>query len=261
MFNALTIPQSVYRYRWLVYELVLRDLRLRYRGSVLGLAWTLLNPLIFTGIYTLVFGAFLHVGIEHYPVYLLAGLAPWMWFSGALQQGTTALVDGRMYVGKTIFPIEVLVLVPVLSHGWNFVCTVPIVLLAAALFKIHLTWALAALPLLALIEFFIIYALALLAASLYVFYRDVQQLVGYVLTAMIFMLPIFYGIRSVPPSFAFLMRGNPLAAVIVAFQDAIYRGQSPGLDALLFASFFALGTLIAAFHVFNRYRESFGEFV
>jgi ABC-type polysaccharide/polyol phosphate export permease len=209
----------------------------------------------------LVFSAFLHVDIEHYPIYLLAGLMPWMWLSGALQQSTTALVDGRMYVGKTVFPIEVLVLVPVLSHGCNFICSIPVLLLFAVLFKVHLGWSLLALPLLTLIELVIVYALSLLSASLYVFYRDVQQLIGYALTAMFFMLPIFYGARAVPPSFSFLLHANPLAAMIVSYQDAIYRGQLPNLDTLLFASLFALISLAVAFGVFNRRRESFGEFV
>ena len=135
--DATAIPRGIYRYRWLVLELVLRDLRIRYRGSALGLAWTFINPLIFTCIYTLVFGVFLHTDVPNYPVYLLSALLPWTWLSGALQQSTAALVDGRMYVGKTIFPIEILVLVPVLSHGWNFLCSIPMVFLIAALFKVH----------------------------------------------------------------------------------------------------------------------------
>src|SRR5215469_3718221 len=101
--------RRLYRFRWLLVELVLRDLRLRYRGSVLGFAWTLLNPLFFMAIYTLVFSVYLRVPIPHYPLFLLSGLVPWTWFATAIQQGATAIVDGRLYVGKTTFPTEVLI--------------------------------------------------------------------------------------------------------------------------------------------------------
>jgi ABC-type polysaccharide/polyol phosphate export permease len=255
------IFQHVYRYRWLIYELVLRDVRLRYRGSVLGQAWSLMNPLLFAAIYTLVFTAFLHVDIAHYPVYLLSGLLPWTWLSGALQQSVTSLVDGRMYVGKTLFPVEILVLVPVLAHGWNFICSLPVLFVLAFFFHVHLGWSLLALPALIFIELLVVYALSLLVASFYVFYRDVQQLTGYAITAMFFMTPLFYTMRSVPASLSFLVSDNPLAAIIGAYQDAIYRDTPPSLDALLFAAFFALVASAVASGVFSRCHESFGEFV
>jgi lipopolysaccharide transport system permease protein len=139
---------ELYRARWLIYELVSRDLRLRYRGSALGFGWTLLNPLLFMGVYILVFGTFLHLGFHNFALYLLSGNLAFLWFSGALNQGTGAILAGRMYVGKTVFPTQVLILVPVLSGAVNFVLSLPILLIADVVFGQHLGWSLVYLPLL-----------------------------------------------------------------------------------------------------------------
>src|SRR5579884_1526550 len=112
--------KTIYRHRWLLYELVVRDLVLRYRGSVLGFLWTLLNPVLFMAVYTLVFSVYLRIGMEHYAVFLIAGLLPWLWFLNSAQIGTGAVVNGAMFVGKTTVPALILVLVPILSNFVNF---------------------------------------------------------------------------------------------------------------------------------------------
>ncbi len=95
---------KLYQFRWLVYELVLRNVSLRYRGSLLGFLWTFLNPILFVGIYTLVFSVYLKAGIHNFALFVLAGMVPYTCFSASVLQGTTSILDGRAYVGKTLFP-------------------------------------------------------------------------------------------------------------------------------------------------------------
>lgn len=252
---------SVFRYRWLIYELVLRDLRVRYRGSVLGLAWTLLNPLLFMGIYTLVFSVYFRVHITHYSLFLLAGLVPWTWFSGALLQATSAILDGRLYIGKTLFPTEALIIVPVLSNAVNFLLSLPILLLFALAFGVHWGAPLIMLPLLILIELIIVTALAFLAATLNVFYRDLQQLVGYLLTVFFYMTPIFYVRTMVPEKYQALILWNPLAALVAAYQAVLYSNTFPRLSDVAFALVFALFALALAVGTYRRLRESFTQYI
>ncbi len=168
--------RSVVRYRWLLYELVKRDVLVRYRGSALGFVWTLLNPIIFMLIYTLVFSIYLKSPIRLFPLYLLSGMVPWIWFQGAIAQAVTAILDGRAYVGKTLLPTELLVIVPVLSNGVNFLITAVLLVPVCMAFGVNVVWAVLFLPLLALIELCMALGFSFFVATANVFYRDLQQL-------------------------------------------------------------------------------------
>src|SRR6185312_4000007 len=179
--------RKLYRFRWLLYELVWRDLVLRYRGSVLGFAWTLLNPLLFMAVYTLVFSVYLKSGVRAYPLFLLSGMIPWLWVSTAIGQAVTSILDGRTFVGKTLLPTELLVIVPVLSNGVNFLITIALLFPISVFLGVNVGWALLFLPLLLAIELCITLGFALLAATVNVFYRDFQQIVNYLIMAFIFL--------------------------------------------------------------------------
>ena len=255
------VVATIHRFRWLTYELIYRDLRLRYRGSVLGMAWTLFNPLIFMLIYTLVFSGYMRINVERYPLYLLSGLIPWTWFSSALLQGTSALVDGRHYVGKTTFPTELLILVPVLSNGVNLVLSLPLLFIFALVMGAHLGWSLLLLPVVIFVELVVVTAFVLLTATFNVFYRDLQQLVNYFVTAMFFLTPIFYQASAVPASLRSFVVLNPFAALLGAYQSILYAGTWPRPEALLFPLIFGLALFAVALHFFEEYRELFGEYV
>lgn len=259
-----TTPQpatALFRLRWLVYELVLRDLRLRYRGSVLGFAWTLLNPLLFMAIYTLVFSVYMRENVVNYPAFLLAGIVPWQWLAGAVGQGTSSIVDGRVYVGKTLFPTGVLVLVPVVSNGVNFLLSLPVLFAFVLLLHVHLGPSLILLPVVIAIQGIMVLGATLLAATCNVFYRDVQQLIQYVITALFFMTPIFYTPNLVPARFQFLVSWNPVASLIACYHSILYAGTFPRLYDLAFSLLFSLLLLWIAKTYFEQYKETFSEYV
>ena len=260
-FGPALLPKML-RYRWLIYELVLRDLRLRYRGSVLGFTWTLLNPLLFTAVYVLIFGVFLNVGLKNYALYLLCGLLPWNWLAGAAQQGTTAIVDGRNYVGKTIFPTEALVVVPMLSNGVNFLFSLPLLGLVVLLYHVHVGWD--ALPFLCfalLVQAVNTLAVLFLLATLNVFYRDFQQLVVYLLLLLFYLAPIVYPPDRIPSPLHDILLANPFAIVIGTYQDLFYRAHAPDVAALAFALACGVVGLGIAYAIFERNKESMGEFL
>lgn len=250
---------AIYRFRWLLYELVKRDLKLRYRGSVLGIAWTLLNPILFMAVYTFVFSVIMKSTIAHYPFFLLSGLIPWMWLSGAITQSTTAILGGSVYIGKTLMPAELLVLVPVLSNGVNFLVTMLLFTLLSVGFGTNVTFALVFLPILVLLELCAVLGLSMIVAVMTVFFRDIEQIVAYILTAAFFMTPIFYERAAVPPSLQFIVSYNPLAGLIGAYQSVFYRGVPPSANDLLGSGAFAVVVLIIALAYFNGSRDALGE--
>ena len=252
---------KLYRYRWLVYEMVLRNVRLRYRGSVLGVIWTLLNPLIFMAIYTVVFSVYRSSGIHNYPLYLLSGIIPFNFFATALLQGTTGVLDGRFYVGKTLFPTVVLVVVPVLTNAVNFVISMPLVLVLALASGVHLGWSLLLLPLVFIIELFLVQAAVTILATMNVFFRDVHELVTSGVTVLFFMTPIFYQETIVPAKFFAIVTLNPLAALIESYHHILFSGTMPSFPRLGFALIVSLVGLVVANATFERYRESFSQYL
>lgn len=239
----------------------MRDLKLRYRGSVLGFAWTLINPLLFMAVYTLVFSVFLKAGINNFPLYLLSGLLPWNWLSTALQQGTGAIVDGRMYVGKTLFPTEALIVVPVASNLVNFLLSLPVFVLIAFLLHGKLGLALLALPVLIVLQCAITFGLVALLATFNVFYRDVQQLVVYVLMLLFFLTPIFYSPSVIPEAFRPLALSNPFAALVTSYHHVLFENSFPSASALIYLTLTAIVLVGVGQLVYNHSKESFGEFL
>lgn len=256
-----TSLNSIVRYRWLLYELVKYDIIQRYRGSIFGFAWTLINPVIFVAIYTLVFSIYLKTGVKDFPLYLLSGMVPWIWMSQAVSQGVSSILDGRNFVGKTLMPTEILILVPVLSNGFNFLITIALVFPITALLGVPIWWALVFLPLLALIELLMTAGFTFFAATINVFYRDVQQVVAYALLALFFLTPIFYVRFVVPPNLEWLVKFSPVAALVSTYQNVFYYGIPPNWRDLAFAGVFSVIILLLALAYFNRHRDALGEYV
>jgi ABC-type polysaccharide/polyol phosphate export permease len=251
----------LYRARWLIYELVARDVRLRYRGSVLGFAWTLLNPLLFMGVYMLVFGVFLHLGFHNYALYLLSGNLAFFWFSGSLNEGTNAILAGRMFVGKTVFPPEALILVPVLAGAVNFVFSLPILLIADIALGQRLGWGLVYLPLLMIGEAIICVGFVFFFATINVFYRDFRQLESYIVLMLFYLTPIFYRIQDIPEQYRKVILSSPIAAMITSYHDILFFNTAPNPLSVAYVFIFGVLLFVAGHAFFNRYSESFGEYL
>ena len=253
--------RTLYRFRWLVYELVVRDLVARYRGSVLGFFWTLLNPLLFMAVYTLVFSLILRVGMEHFAVYLLAGLMPFQWFSNAIFAGTSSITDGGMYVGKTVFAPAILIAVPVLSNLVNFLFSLPILLAVVLLSHVTVGWPLLALPLLLAIQAILTLGILMSLATLNVFFRDLQQLVGVLTMLLMYLTPIVYPLSMVPENYKTAILANPLTSLIAGYQDIFYYNRPPDWTNLLYALAWSAAAFYVGRLVFMYYKDAIPEYV
>jgi len=260
--DLVRLVQTVCGRRALVVELVRRQIKLRYRGTWLGFVWTLLNPLVFMVVYTLVISYFLNVRIPRFPAFLLCGLLPWtMWFAEGLTTGTSCLVDHAAFLRNAVFPSEVLPVAAVAAGMMNFVFSLPVLLVIFLAQGVSLKWTVAALPLVMLAQFLLMVGPVYLAACLEVFFRDMRFIVQHGLMVLFFLTPIMYDFSIVPPAFHWLLKLNPMTTVIDGYRQVLYYGAWPHWRNLgLVMVLGALLCLGAAF-VFARKKGSFAEYL
>jgi lipopolysaccharide transport system permease protein len=246
-------------YHALIQVLVARDLKARYRGSVLGLLWTLLNPLLHMGIYVLLFAVYMRAAMEHYAAFLLCGLLPWIWFSSSLLLGATSIIEGGSILKKVFFPAQVLPTVTVMANFMNFVLSIPILVVILLLYGVPFGASVLVLPLIVACQFAFTLGLTFVVSAVSVRYRDVPQILGQLLTFWFFLSPIIYSVAQVPESFRAVVLFNPFAPFVVAYQHILLYNTLPSLGAWGQMLFIGAGALLCGVLVFNHFRWSFAE--
>lgn len=253
---------ELWRYRSLVAALVSRHLNARYRGSILGFIWSFLNPLCLLGVYLLVFKFYIRFSqVEHYTLFMFTGLLPWLWFQSALLESATSISAGGSLITKAMFPPQILPVVTVLTNLLHFLFAVPLLLVYMYFANVPFSPALLAFPLVVGLELVFLLGLSLAVSALNVFYRDIQHILGNIMTLWFFLSPIIYPAENVPPRFHFTLWLNPVALFTQMYQQMFMHAQRPSLTQLAVAGAFAVTTLIIGNFVFNRNRESFAELI
>jgi lipopolysaccharide transport system permease protein len=260
---------QLFRFRGLLATLTSRELKARYRGSVLGFLWSLANPLLLLAVYTFVFSVVFRPdargGMTPYALFLVSGLFPWIWISASTLEGSMSLLANSGLIRKAVFPAELLPMVSVLSNLVHLLFALPIVIVALVAGRI-LGYkvgglSLVALPAILLLHLPMVSGLALGASALTVHFKDVRDLLANLLTLMFFLTPILYSldsIRHLAPVW-WAVRLNPFTPFILAYQSVLFRGELP--HPLLWTQM-ALVSLIAwtlGAGLFERLRETLVE--
>jgi len=255
------------RYRGLIQSLVARELKARYRGSVLGFFWSFVNPLLLLSIYSFVFAKILPNQIKEtqpYEVFMFCGLLPWTWFSGSLLEASGSLISGGNLIKKVLFPAEVLPIVTVLSNMVHF-CLGLLILAGFMVYERHYPdWnAIAWFPVIVLVQFVFSCGLALLLSALTVHFRDIRDLLSNLLTFWFFATPIIYyykmpSVAAYKPFFDW----NPFFHFTVSYQELLFfPGPFGHLRQLGYLALGSLLVFLAGYWVFDRLRDSFAEAV
>lgn len=257
------------RFRSLLATLTARELKARYRGSVLGFFWSLVNPLLLFAVYGFVFSFILQPrmggGAEPYAVFLVTGLFPWIWFSGSLLEGSGSLLANAGLIRKAAFPAEVLPAVSVASHLVHFLLALPIVAgaLAVGRYLGHPVggWGALLLPAVVLLQLPLVAGLALGLAALAAHFKDVRDILSNLLTLLFFSTPIIYPLEAVPGWMRAAVRMNPLTPYTLAYQDVLFRGAVPEPSLWLQMAAVSLVGWAAGTWLFGRLRETVVEAV
>ncbi len=265
--------RELLHYRYLLQNLVMRDLKVRYKNSVLGILWSLLNPLLMMAVFWLVFSA-MDNDIRQYPVFVLVGLMPWNFFSGSVVGGANAILTNAPLVKKVYFPRELLPTAVVLSNLVNFLLAITVLIAALYISGIGLTIHALWVPIILLTQIILTLGLAYLLSAAHVFYRDVAMILDVGMLALFFLSPIFYTLEQfgtierfgIAFDAARVMRwANPMASIIDGYRTVLWGTlgsdgpASMGLDFFLRTFLTSVVVLLVGYFCFRRMEPYFGE--
>jgi ABC-type polysaccharide/polyol phosphate export permease len=242
--------------RELIWALAMKELRVRYKRSVLGFVWALLNPLMMMVILTLVFSSILRFPIPHYEIFLISALLPWTFFSQSMSYSMESIVSNgellkKVKVAKSVFPVAA-----ILSNVINFLLSLgPLLLILVALrFPLHWTWIYLPVPLLALVLFTL--GCGFFFATANVYFRDVSHIVQILLAGWFYLSPVMYPLNFLPEHYQGFFRFNPMVYFLNQFRLAIYHGQLPELKAVGLCLGIGLVALILGYAYFRRSEDA-----
>lgn len=262
---------ELWRYRDLLYYLVVRELKGRYKSSVLGFLWSLLNPLGMMLVFTLVFTVIVpNNDIKQYPIFLLCGLLPWNYFSAAVMGSVHSVVGNSTLVTKVYFPREILPVAVVLAQLVNFLLALLVLFVLLFIFDASLSprlwWML---PLVIVLQTCFCIGLALILSAVTVYYRDTLMIMDVVILAWFFLTPVFYPLDILPVSYEFMDISfnvhrlmyivNPMASLINTYRDLLYLGTYTEFDFLLRTAGTSIGMMLFGYWFFTRFSGNFGE--
>lgn len=236
-----------------------KDLKVRYKSSMLGYLWSVANPLLFAMIYYFIFKLVMRVQIPNYTVFLITGLFPWQWFASSATNSLFSFISNAQIIKKTVFPRSVIPLSNVMMEGLHFLCTIPVIAVFLYLYGMSpsVSW-LWGIPIIAGGQIIITFGLALIFSTLNLFFRDLERFVSLGIMLLFYCTPILYGADMIPKEFSWIIHYNPLANMIMAWRDLLMNGH---LDYIYIAYLYTSGIviLIIGLWVFNKLKYRFAE--
>ncbi len=257
--------KKLIRHRGLIRTMVIRDLRGRYVGSVMGFFWSVIHPLVLLVSYTLVFSVILkqrlggQAGTTSFAIYLFCGILPWLVFQETLNRSSNVLIDHSNLITKTLFPSEILPVTVLAANLVNHLIGLGIFLVVVLLFfqRISLLVLLVPVYLVALLLFSL--GLSWFISSVQVFIRDTAQILSVILTFWFWLTPIFFDESRVPGRLSFFMRLNPLSQVVTAYRKCLLSFETPSMSGLVFLYGAAILSFIGGGLFFRYTKKSFAD--
>lgn len=251
--------------RSLLFQLVRRDFEQRFVGSVVGWIWGLIHPLVLLLSWTFVFSVCLGVKLgprevtQNYPLFLFAGMLPWLLFSETVQRSASSLLEHANLITKTIFPAEVVPVSVFLSSLVSHALALALAVAAVALWENHFSAMLVFLPFYMLLLGLLAVGVGWIVASLQVYLRDTAQVLSVVLTFWFWLTPIFITEEQFPPQVRFLLAGNPLAYLVRAYREALLSSRLPRFSDLAIVAAYAGVVFVLGGLFFRHMKRGFGD--
>lgn len=250
---------NLYMYRELLKTSVQKDVRGKYKNSILGVVWSFLNPLLQIAVYAFVFGKILNVGTENYAVFICCGLIPWTFFCNAINRSAYTIIENGGIIKKVFFPREVLPISVVTAECVNFFISTIIIVAFVLLTGLGVSWTWVFYPVVLFVLYFFLIAISLLVSSITAYVRDIQHFIGVLLQLMFYATPIAYESSRVPETFQWIVRLNPVAYVIEAFRSIFINHAIPNVSGLGIMFLISIVLFMINYAVFEKLQKNFAE--
>lgn len=254
---------KIINYYSLIKYLAWREISTRYKQSFLGFFWVVLNPFFQMLIMSFVFSHIMRFqtsGVP-YPIFIYAGLLPWVYFTSSLHHATAILLNDASLIKKIYFPREVLVLSSLVAKTFDFFISAIIFLILMIFYKIPFTNFIFFFFVIFAIQFIFTFALALFISWTNLLYRDIQYLLNLILTIWFYLTPIIYPIELFPERYRFIFKLNPMSVFINAYRQVLLGGHSPKWESLTIGIIISIVTFIISYSVFKKVEREFADII
>lgn len=255
----MNIFQKIYQYRELLKTNVKKEIRGRYKNSILGVMWSFLNPLLQLAVYSVIFGALLSGGDATYPIYICVALIPWTYFTTAITQSSFTIVGNGDIIKKVYFPREILPISVVTSGAVNFIISTIIILAFVIFSGIGLSWYLLLYPFVLLVQYVLLLGISFIVSSITVYFRDLEHIIGIVLLAAFYGTPIVYKLEQLPDALKMIIQLNPMTHIIKGYRDIFYNHQMPDMKILGILLGISVILTIVGYFIFKKLQKGFAE--
>jgi lipopolysaccharide transport system permease protein len=255
--------RELWEYRELLFMLALREVQLRYRQTFLGVAWVILQPLVTTVIFTLIFGRLLGAGSDdiRFELFAFAGLIPWNVFSQSLQRGGVSLTRDIRLITKIFFPRVIIPIANALSTLVDFGVSFLILIALLLIYQVPISFSILSLPVLLVLTLLLSVGVGVIFASLNVYYRDFTYVLPFLIQVWMYASPLAYSSNLIPESLTWIYDLNPMVGIIDGFRWAIFGTINFPMNALLYSLVTSLVIFFVGMFIFRRLERSFADVI
>ena len=247
-------------YKDLLIELTKKEIKVRYKNSYLGYLWSLANPLFLTLIFYFVFKIVTKVQMQDYTLFLISGLFVWQWINNSIMIGANLYISNASLIKKVNFPRNFLVIALILSEGFNFLVSIPIIVMFVFLYNktITLNWLI--IPLYLVITSFFIYSITLLVSTINLFFRDMERIIGLLLTFIFYLTPIIYPVTMVPEKYKIFLYMNIFFPIVNIWQE-LFLNNNIVFHNIIISIIYSGTIFIISSSIYNKLKYKFAELV
>ena len=255
----MNIFKNLYNYRELIKTSIKKDIGGKYKHSFLGVLWSFINPLLQIAVYAIIFPLIIKNDVPNYTVFMVCGLIPWNFFSTVINRASFCIIENGNIVKKVYFPREILPLSLVTSETINFIISTLIIIGFTLAYGMEITPYILLYPLVLLVQYILLLGISLIVSSVTVYFRDLQHFIGVLLQLFFYATPIVYSIETIPESFRWILKYNPMTYVIEGYRSIFYYQQMPDIKMLGVILLIGIVLIVIGYMIFNKLQKKFAE--
>lgn len=250
---------EIWKRRELLYNLVIKDLKIKYKGSILGFAWSVFTPVITMLVMVVIFSKFMRFEYPNYPVFVLSGIIVWNLLSASLSGSAVVLSGNANLITKIYFPREIFPLSVVFSKVVDFFIALVILFIFIIFYKIQISIFILLLPVIFIVHLLFIIGISMLISCLNLFYRDVKHMLDFILFVWFYATPVFYPISLIPEKYLKFYLLNPMVSILAVYRDILIDGKMPDIRFLVISFILSMAVFWISYVIFKHYENRFAE--